>query len=86
MISTAYRMAILDLLCSADKAMEFIDKCRDTETDPNSDIGEQVPNLACHVYQWLKEAVELVADHYDAEVAQSSHETAVSRAEYMEER
>lgn len=86
MISTAYRMAILDLLSAAEKAMDFIDDHRDTETDPDSDIGEQVPNRACYIYRMLKAAAELVDDQYDAEVAESSHETAVSRAEYQEER
>jgi hypothetical protein len=86
MISTAYRMVILDLLSAAETALEYIDGYRDTATDPDSDIGEQVPNRACHVYQLLKEASELVDDQYDAEVAQSSHETAVCRAEYQEER
>lgn len=86
MISTAYRMAILDLLDAAEKALDFIDDHRDTVTDPDSDIGEQMPNRACYVYEILKAAAELVDDHYDTEVAQSSLETAVSRAEYMEER
>ena len=86
MISTAYRMAILDLLSAAETALEYIDRYRDLEEDPDSEVGEMVPNRACHVYQLLQDAAELVDDQYDAEVAQSSHETAVSRAEYMEER
>lgn len=86
MISTAYRMAILDLLSAAGTALDFIDGHRDTVTDPDSDIGEQMPNRACYVYEILKAAAELVDDQYDAEVARSSHETAVCRAEYMEER
>lgn len=53
---------ILDLLFAVDHALSFIDRFRDTETDPDSDIGEQVPNKACRVYAMLKEASEAVND------------------------
>lgn len=51
---------VLDLLFAVDHALAFIDKYRDTETDPDSDIGEQVPNKACRVYEMLKEASDVV--------------------------
>ncbi len=56
---------VLELLCAVETAMAFIDRQRDTETDPESDIGEQVPNRACVVYQELLDAYEAAFKEYD---------------------
>ena len=57
--------ALGKLMGEVEEALEFIDKYRDTETDPTSDIGEQVPNKACQVYHYLKEAYDEACEAYD---------------------
>lgn len=57
--------ALSKLLGEVEEALEFIDKYRDTETDLDSDIGEQVPNKACRVYHYLKEAYDAACEAYE---------------------
>lgn len=52
------------LLAAVENAMEFIDGQRDYHTDPESDIGEQVPNRACYIYAELEEAYEAADKEY----------------------
>lgn len=56
---------VLELLTAIETAMEFIDGQRDTETDPASDIGEQVPNKAARIYHYLKEAYDAGCEAYE---------------------
>jgi len=56
---------VLNLLGAIETAMEFIDGQRDTMTDPDSDVGAQVPNRACHVYQELSDAYDEGCKLYD---------------------
>lgn len=85
-MADSFHIAVAELLEAAEVALGFIDDYRDMETDPASDIGEQVPNRACRIYAQLQEAAELAGDEYDAITERAAHETAVCRAEYMEER
>ncbi len=58
---------IAELLEAVDEALEFIDRFVDTETDPASDVGAQVPNHAGRLHGWLSEVSQKVAAQYDAE-------------------
>lgn len=49
---------VQEMLFAIEKAMDYIDQHRDYETDPDSDIGEQVPNEACHIYVDLEDAIK----------------------------
>lgn len=57
--------ALGKLMGEVEEALEFIDGQRDTETDPASDIGEQVPNKAARIYHYLKEAYDEACEAYD---------------------
>ena len=47
---------VQEILRRIQEALDFIDKYRDYHTDPESDIGEQIPNEACAVYADLESA------------------------------
>lgn len=49
---------IQEILTAIQEAMDYIDDYRDYHTDPDSDIGAQVPNKACYVYADLEDAME----------------------------
>ena len=49
---------VQEMLTALQEAMDYIDGQRDYHTDPDSDIGEQVPNKACHVYADLEDAMK----------------------------
>lgn len=49
---------VQEILTALQEAMDYIDGQRDYHTDPDSDIGEQVPNKACHVYADLEDAMK----------------------------
>ena len=49
---------VQEMLTALQEAMDYIDRYRDYETDPDSDIGQQVPNKACHVYADLEDAMK----------------------------
>ncbi|HLO78164.1 MAG TPA: hypothetical protein VK196_17045 [Magnetospirillum sp.] len=71
-----------DLIDAAQDALTFIEGQRDYHTDPDSDIGEQVPNRACYVYHYLKEALAPVEAAFDALLAQDRRERAIDAAEH----
>lgn len=73
---------ILDLLFAVDHALAFIDRYRDTETDPDSDIGAQVPNEACRVYAMLQEAAETVNADLEVRSAADRLQRAIDAAEH----
>lgn len=49
---------VQEILTALQEAMDYIDGQRDYHTDPDSDIGQQVPNKACHVYADLEDAMK----------------------------
>lgn len=56
---------VLDLLAAVENALEFIDGQRDHITDPDSDVGAQMPNRACHIWDELNEAYEAADKEYE---------------------
>jgi hypothetical protein len=75
--------AIHDLLDAADFALKPLDRYSDYEDDPLGPV--MVPNAALTAHSLLSEMMEMVANlmppHPDTPM-----ETAVSRAEYLEDR
>ena len=49
---------VQEMLTAIQEALEYIDRYRDYHTDPDSDVGAQVPNKACHVYADLEDAMK----------------------------
>jgi hypothetical protein len=54
---TTEARTLATLLDALEEAKTFVDRYRDYHTDPDSDIGAQIPNDACHLFATIEEAI-----------------------------
>lgn len=63
---------MINVLAAMETGMAFIDRQKDFTTDPDSDVGAQVPNEACRVWAEMDEAYQAACKEYDS--AHAAHE------------
>ena len=61
---------MINLLAAVETGLAFIDRQRDQITDPDSDVGAQIPNEACHVWQEMTDAYDAACKEYDRAYAE----------------
>lgn len=64
--------SMINLLAAMETGLAFIERQKDHVTDPDSDVGAQIPNEACRVWAEMDEAYQVACTEYDC--AHAEHE------------